>query len=359
MKKTLYLHIGADKTGSSAVQTFLYKNAQVLLGSGIHVVHTGLSLGEGHPGLFLRFDEQEWGQVHREIHGDERSHVFVLTWEGIHSFEGEKLAHLKRILSPYDCRIVYVMREQADLIGSAALQRLRADQLDWDIRDDQMHFHWLAQADRDYYRTLGKFSSMFGRDAIVPVLYEPGNMVFKFLGLLGVASNGAAFDFEGFDNPSLTLEGAIAAQMLDKILQSQEERLALRAFLLTSGVQRQGSKNILSREIVERIRSKFARTNQLVAKEWLGKETLFELRECANTTGYDRELVKRITIDVLENMPLQPGLVPARTFDAMQRYTPEMAALQEQLTNVMNSWSWKITSPLRLMRRWLRRHGSP
>lgn len=358
MKKTLYLHIGSDKTGSSAIQTFLYKNAQALLGSGIHVVQTGLSLGEGHPGLFLKFDEQEWGQVHREMHGDERSHFFVLTWEGIHSFEGAKLAHLQRILSPYDCRIVYVMREQAELIGSAALQRLRADQMDWDIRDDQMHFHRLAQADRDYYRTLDKFSSMCGREAIVPVLYEPGIMVVKFLGVLGVAPDDAAFDFTGFDNPSLTLEGAIAAQMLDRILQSQEERLALRGFILTSGVQRQGTKHILSRDIVERIRSKFARTNQLVAQEWFGKETLFELRDCANTTGYDRELVKRITIDVLENMPLPPGLVPARTFDATQRYTPEMAALQEQLTNVMNSWSWKITSPLRLMRSWLRRRGN-
>lgn len=312
-----FIHIGCDKAGSSSLQYFLGRNRDALHAQGVHLIEAGYQRAGGHPGLFRAYDPQLWAAAWREIEERRGSCDRVLfTWEGVHALSEADLRRVHDCLRGLDCRFIYYMREQAELIQSGLLQRLKADALTGcDLLDTTDHSRHLTPPGRRYGAVIDRFETVFGAGCMDVRVFERGRLRHgdlkgDFLDAIGAPMVDAAYP-DGFQpypnvNESLSVETGAAVQMLDHLALGAADRRGLRGAALAVARETDGSKYFLTRPQVEQIRRFYAEDNKAVALRFFGREALFEERPAWRDGLIDRGAIARSAAQILTIWPRYP-----------------------------------------------------
>ena len=234
MKKTLYLHIGHYKTGTSALQWFLANNARYLARHGIeylpgheHSKHSRLAFAlmraAGVETLMHGYadptpPEQIWEAMIGQVRASAQPRVVLSSEEFIRlGAFGPATEHLAQIVAPtladddIDIRIIAYLRSPGDHLRSWYNQLIKLGVSTPDFatavsrRMDVIHY--------DYAAALKPWREIFGADAVTVRPYVRGGdkddaLLADFMGVLGVDWNGGAgavlSDFD--NNPRLPPE---------------------------------------------------------------------------------------------------------------------------------------------------------
>jgi hypothetical protein len=165
----LVLHIGTQKTGSSALQHYLAGNTVALLEENVCYVSAGRegTHRSSHRDLVLalggKIDSSIWQQVRAEIHRREKR-INVISAEG---FWFENPSDVRRQLPEGGIRVVVYLRRQDQYLQSLWKQAvLDGRKLDFDSWRERVPFRG------DYLATLDRWAGEFGADALVVRPYD-------------------------------------------------------------------------------------------------------------------------------------------------------------------------------------------
>jgi hypothetical protein len=260
MPRTVILHIGLPKTGSSAIQGFCAKNRKMLLERGVfypptpaaaaHVLLASAALFRASPekwpagtlrdGLplaewFARF----WAEFDADMRAlPATTHTIVLSAEQF-SFQQDtplRIAQLRDALAPYcdDMKVVPYLRRQDRHAISAYSQLLRFGI----IEAPRLGQHARYTALYDYPALLQRWGGVFGKAALAPRIFERGSLrnddvVQDFLGVCGVPDVVPPPQGTRSRNPSINLEGQALLLAIGAELQQQTGELLVGGTLWT------------------------------------------------------------------------------------------------------------------------------
>lgn len=203
--KTVILHIGTGKTGTSSIQQFLFVNREALRKSfDIDYIDYGLlhvdQLDDHFDAHYRIVESMRQGdaRVARELAAAvARSPCsrIVLSCENFyHHLKGDGIRFLADALSAFNTRIICYLRRQDSCIESGWKQQIKVGA----SRDAFEQFRaWhsgpsaLATSHVNYYRMLVEWRNVFGRDAIGLRVFDRvemvnGNLLEDFMAACGV-----------------------------------------------------------------------------------------------------------------------------------------------------------------------------
>ena len=304
------LHIGTEKTGSTALQAYLFRNRKVLSREGFHVCQSsGLRnnrlLAQAHMRSW-RVDEyfkfqnltdirarKAWRRSMLAAFSQEvaaaspKHHTFLVSSEHFHSrliSRGEVRMLATSLQSLFDeVEFSCYFRRQDEMAVSFYTTVLMAGNSPGSILPTAQG----AQRTRSYYdfeRLLNRWAAAFGKDAITPRVYHPtclkdGEVAADFLDVLGVAPGEKS-------PPPRRLNTSLSAEA-QQVLLWANSRLdgvpiararAARGGLVEKLRQRApGPQSLPSRQDVERFMRYYEESNARCARKWFGREQLFPL----------------------------------------------------------------------------------
>ncbi|MBN1883559.1 MAG: hypothetical protein JW885_15435 [Deltaproteobacteria bacterium] len=190
----LYIHIGAPKTGSSALQYFLLINREELLKNNIfypeHEVDEN-NICSGNARVFFNHDvdgnsKEIQEQVTNVFHALDRGHTVLLSSESLFHTDPKKIY---RLFDISDSKILVYLRRQDEYLLSLYSQRVkrRPEKNTLNVwLDDIMSKDNLA-----YYRAVDEWAEQFGKNRVIVRPYEKaqffGGTIFSdFFNIIGL-----------------------------------------------------------------------------------------------------------------------------------------------------------------------------
>jgi hypothetical protein len=278
MKREIYLHIGAGKTGTTAIQSFFSKYPRQ---EGLEYFPYGRQ-DKGHHGIasaILADNRYDWlkpcikERLAEEIgslspSGNKKylasSEVFST---GFFIRSGGPAA-LRSLFSEFDVGIIYFVRNQVDLFESTFLQVAKTGAFVGSPEEWLEHF--IAWEIGSYMTVMEEYENVFGKDVIHPVNYD---MVKEdILSALSKCMDIACADIRLPKlNVSSSLKSTAVLQLISRM--SGERLIGPAGKRLRESVERifpdnDDSKTIVTKEIFEYIDSKFRRQNDLLYKNY-------------------------------------------------------------------------------------------
>jgi hypothetical protein len=187
--KTLFLHIGLQKTGTTSIQTFLTQNQSLLADHGFvypdpHKVRIGLDdINHGHLSMCLTGywretgyqlnREEAWGEL-RDLYFETDGHLLI-SHEGLST--PQMLPHLpfiRKMLGDLNVKIVLYLRRQDIFVQSVYKERLKADETrEFQQAFEQGDYPRLLQ----FYSILEHWQKCVGRNNVIVRPYESGQLL--------------------------------------------------------------------------------------------------------------------------------------------------------------------------------------
>lgn len=241
----IFLHTGVWKTGSTAIQTFLSKNADELLKSGYMIPGYARNMRE-YNHLFERLvarDEAGIQTVFEQLAKDVNAHnpnALIISSEHFWHAPPDVIERIATMLRRYsdDVRVIAYIRSQDDMWASLYAQQAKF------FRVRSTHNIWgngdyigpaIAENAMFYHRCFSTYQQVFGGDAISLKVYDRaafrgGDVVQDFLEWIGVDDNAGFIASEQDENSSLGWKGvALSIWLADRLyagLVSFEDRQA-------------------------------------------------------------------------------------------------------------------------------------
>jgi cytidylate kinase len=165
MPKTIYIHVGMSKTGTTSIQQMLAKNEDLLSQSGILFPKWARKNGIGHHSLAAYIkqgkDEDDALKLKAEV-GSSKHQKVIVSSELFERMSEDKWRALGQFFSPYRVKIIIYLRRQDDAIISMYNDLVKKHALDLTFSD------YLIKSPRidllDYRKTLGVISTVFGHE---------------------------------------------------------------------------------------------------------------------------------------------------------------------------------------------------
>lgn len=285
MKRTLFIHIGLHKTGTTSLQRFLFQNQKQLHAAGLYRPNTGADNGPnswGHHTLARSLNEkstgkfQLWTDLRKECRGEQQvvvsSEVFSLV------FEPKDLLIVIRKFEKWNIRIVCYVRNQDQYLESLYNHSVKAVGETADIES----FLKRVRRRLNYRAYLTALDKTFGASNIILRPYEPeslqGDICADFLTAIGMEMpDGIGRKTETL-NPGLTSIGMALMLKANKKYQDDPAKLALvRQFILrTNAAPAHYKHSLISDEMRANIRKTYKDANAEIAERFLpGRGYLF------------------------------------------------------------------------------------
>lgn len=176
-KKTIYLHIGYGKTGSSAIQAALMSNVSLLRSWGVHVSMVARNhLGKA-PALAKHENFSKHGCVSLRDLGsalirdiiESPCEKVVISQETLVVQPAALVSFYRSLFSPFRVKFICYIRDQCKLVPSAYLTSVRMQALHgFDTFQEYFNLRWMHY---DYCRALGPWCSC-GLEGTIRV-YDP------------------------------------------------------------------------------------------------------------------------------------------------------------------------------------------
>lgn len=275
----IHLHIGIDKTGSTAIQSHMMANRDWIHRRALFIPITG-STATAHGPLFSDLSAEKFDALNNELKAAERlgfEHAF-LSWEGIHRFTADELETLKQLLETHAFRIYVYLREQSEIIQTGYFQLVKQYPQRVHIDDFKSDSSVIHSQDRCYDVMLDKFAHAFGQDALRVRVYDHhvlkgGNIVTDMLDMLELELE-PDDDFittSSQQNPSLDVASVRILNVLDTFY--QEDALGRRRMVdaLVNDIAVHGpvGKYFLTEEELATIRQAYAESNRNVVQRYM------------------------------------------------------------------------------------------
>jgi hypothetical protein len=276
--KTVYLHIGAHKTGTTAIQSMLRAESRRLKWLGFYYDRRFYRLGKvlarrsplpAQELDTLRQEVNAWLRVRHEPNVIGSSEALFGDLFASYANIQAVAKDVRTILADHDVRIVACIRRQDDFVQSVYHQYIK--------RGGTLRFDaFLHTHDVRAYRwneLLGKYADVFGRDGVSVFCYEdlfqsPTAILERLFRPLA-ASGFRGRAHSAVRNPSLSDKGIEIAIRCNDLLDRQEQ-LALRRFLQQKFSQRPKEKHTLFTEEQRReLLAFYAPSNQECIKTFL------------------------------------------------------------------------------------------
>lgn len=292
----IILHIGSDKCGSTAIQKVLFQNAGTLREQGIVLAaqqqgmsHDGYLCRETDKGRVMECDKFRESLAWCEEQGGDRA---IFTFEGFHSVSRQSLKEAAEVLSGHEVQIVYYLREQADYVNSALLQRAKA-RIEVGPMLDIYHGRKNAGRGHNYRKRLLKWKKFFPDATYSVRIFErdrlhSGDAVDDFFHCLDIPMEGIE-KADGAVNTSITMETAVALQYMEALgmdslagsaVPGEEVNPSAGTGNIAIGVGNRlgGCTKLLPRKQVMRIRLRNLRDNFWVARNFCDRSRLFRFK---------------------------------------------------------------------------------
>jgi hypothetical protein len=267
------LHIGTDKTGSTAIQHHLHANREWLAERGVHVPPTGFGPDNGHAALFEAGAPGPGSALAVELEraGAAGCSAAVLCWEGLHGWGRRALRGLAWLSAAYPVTVLVYLREQAEIIQSAFLQTVKQGDSLFPMAVfenralNRLHPRYRSARYpriRHYDRLLRRWETTLCPAAMQVRRYRAGGLLADFLDQLSLREDGQFRRLSGPFNPSLDVESALwlESQRRRGVAAADLRRLTDLALARPPGTGG-GSRYFLERNTVELIRRHYRASN--------------------------------------------------------------------------------------------------
>lgn len=295
-KKRIVLHMGHTKTGSSALQTFLDTNAQLLKEQNV-TYYKPLNYYNNNPGKpnagFLDAEEQNVQYLlDQEIDELKRvlseTNVLILSDETLFA-KVNKYSHFKEFLRKIDNQaeidVVVYLREQTSWLLSAWKQYIKGPAGVYSYREWIRRNSWAA----NYYRLTKRLEQAFGKDHIYLRIYDKkaflqGNLFADFILTIGLQWDERFDQQKGiYSNPSIVFSIAkkkrylnMVAKILPDPLKTKWKNLIWRWSLKASKGKKETIENKgFSAKEIDEFKKEFEEGNKKLAQEYFGRDELF------------------------------------------------------------------------------------
>lgn len=206
--KTIYLHIGYNKTGTSAIQNSFYYNRKSLIRDGLfypvkcrgrrkspahHSLAESLLFHIGKPlpqfvnkKIYCKFQaDHYWNLLKEELSESDCSSAFISS-EAFSRLRGypEQMKFIREQLKNYQVKILVYLRNQPDFLASAYNQAVKRGHETRTV-DELMQSGWM---NIDYFIELEQWASVFGPENMIIRIFDkkkiPGGIVTEILNVL-------------------------------------------------------------------------------------------------------------------------------------------------------------------------------
>lgn len=279
----LFLHIGTDKTGSTAIQNHLYVNRAWLLERGVYIPLTGLGKDNGHGDLIDGLDAEKMSALTAELASAQAAgHEYaVLSSESMCFLDPQQITQIGAALASEDLWLLVYLREQADIVQSGYLQSIKTELSPVDIADFQglplklsriRALRYCYSPMRNYARLLQRWMKIIPKGQVVAREFQreklkDNNVVDDFLGVLGLTVDSQFIRFSLNTNISLDVESAVLVNDFDRLNDAGTLRKDHISSLL-SIIHSEGYSNryFLSASRVASIRRRYKKSNLRIGK---------------------------------------------------------------------------------------------
>lgn len=279
--RRLIIHIGMDKTGSTAIQHVLNDNPLALGRCGYRYIEAGRDEELNHQPLTTSAEEtiDRWREIAEEF--KQCTETGIVSFEGLYHYTENHWNCILDMISPHPITIVFYIRRQSEMICSGIAQRVK---MRW---GNLAFFEYtetnFAEMACGYHDKLDMLARVFGHDRIHLRVYEDSQLinsdvVTDFFTTIGINLSNATIR-DGFKessqiaNPTIDVETIFVLDHLDKLGVDPETRF--NAVQLLRPVSRSDRSTLVPDSITQAIEDTYSRDNRLVAECWFYRDTLF------------------------------------------------------------------------------------
>lgn len=195
LRKTVYVHIGHLKTGTTAIQNCLFEHRQFLLEQGVHYIQTGLAsetaIGRRHYFLSKNILQKKeagqclWDKVKSEIETSAAT-KFVISYEGLIRLAPAEVNVISQALKAFDVKIICYLRDQVSFLQSLYLEYVQNHQFKKSFREFEGSFNWQGR----YFDLLSIWQHQFGSANMVvsdfsAIVKQKRDVVEHFMTVIG------------------------------------------------------------------------------------------------------------------------------------------------------------------------------
>ena len=309
--RRVFLHIGRNKTGSTAVQVALSENRERLVDLGFDYPGNALD----HAAIVYSMSKRALEQLPEAAREANiaaaaalRDSIHTHDRDVILSSEGLSNIHPKLImewLDGIDATIVVYIREQVEYLASAYQQAVKGD------LETGTFEEYAGRFSVDYYEILTRWERFFKRKRMIVRTYDRsrligGDVVSDFLATIGI-SDFAAFTGRPDRNPSVRGAMIEAKRILNGTgFGFQEMLYGVYRALLALANEREEFRGMIGVDpaFVAEQRARYQESNRAVAERYLGRDDLFTLRDIPPARAFEAEEIRDAMTTLLDRARL-------------------------------------------------------
>lgn len=271
--KTIYLHIGQHKTGSTSIQHFCYKNKNKLAEFGYNYLGKEKNHHKFCDLLFQR-NIEKLSQLQTLLEENYHNNI-ILSSEKFCIYDNVSKKYLYSFFKEFNVNVIVYIRKQNLLIESIYIQMLKEKKIKVPIQDyiSNRKFKRLV-----YSKFLSDWCSIFGRRNVQVICYDnvKTKLLKNFLAQIGISSKDGASNFS-FNLEKNTKPSIIELKNLFATQQIKDFNIYERDDDNSNNILKSNSRayNLLAQKELEELMKQFEEDNKRVAKKYFGRNILF------------------------------------------------------------------------------------
>ncbi len=355
--RTIYLHVGMPKTGTSALQMFLGTNREALEKDGFYYPNFTVrfpEVGANRNGHFLKYvqfrkdEPADYMQCVKELKEMISAHdKIILSEEALWGKQSKKnwWKSVKKWANELcvDLKIIVYLRRQEDLVESLWNQKIKGFQKQTESFSEFLHNKSYDYLPLDYEKALAEMSKYFGEENLIVRSYDfsrfvGGNIYGDFLDSIGLKLDNKYVTDENPTNISLPVDAveikriinmnAVYAEMTGVNFYDQVIRDAY------GGIKtgKKDKRTMFSDEELATIQNEYQQSNEAVAKQYLNRTDgqLFSERKAKEIYSANEEEMFSAAIKILAGGDLY-------LYQRIEELENEMQAIREKMTENYNN----------------------